>query len=49
MKLKYKRIMLKISGEALSAENGFGIDQGILGSICESVKEASDMGVEIAQ
>ncbi|MDI9483480.1 MAG: UMP kinase [Bacillota bacterium] len=48
MKLKYKRIMLKISGEALSAENGFGIDQGILGSICESVKEASDMGVEIA-
>jgi uridylate kinase len=40
--------MLKISGEALSAENGFGIDQGILGSICESVKEASDMGVEIA-
>jgi uridylate kinase len=48
MKLKYKRIMLKISGEALAAENGFGIDQGILGSICESVKEASDMGVEIA-
>jgi uridylate kinase len=48
MKLKYKRIMLKISGEALSAENGFGIDQRILGSICESVKEASDMGVEIA-
>jgi uridylate kinase len=48
MKLKYKRIMLKISGEALAAENGFGIDQGILGSICEPVKEASDMGVEIA-
>ena len=48
MKLKYKRVMLKISGEALAGINGFGIDQEILGSICESIKEASDMGVEVA-
>ncbi|NLG87876.1 MAG: UMP kinase [Clostridiaceae bacterium] len=48
MKLKYKRVMLKISGEALAGDNGFGIDQEILSRICESVKKASDMGVEIA-
>jgi uridylate kinase len=48
MGLKYKRILLKISGEALAAETGFGIDQDMLGSICSSIKEAADKGVEIA-
>lgn len=48
MGLKYKRILLKISGEALSGDQGFGLDQTILGDICSSIKEATDMGVEIA-
>lgn len=48
MDLKYKRVLLKISGEALSGEQGFGLDQTILGTICSSIKDATDMGVEIA-
>ena len=48
MSLKYKRILLKISGEALAGGKGFGLDQEILGDICSSIKDATDMGVEIA-
>ncbi len=48
MELQYKRIMLKISGEALAADTGFGINQEMLGAICSSIKKASDMEVEIA-
>ncbi len=47
MGLKYKRIMLKISGEALSGDKGLGIDQAILSEISEKIKTAWDMGVEI--
>jgi len=47
MALKYKRIMLKISGEALAGEKGFGIDQEILNKISSRIKEAHDMGVDI--
>lgn len=47
MALKYKRVMLKISGEALAGEKGFGIDQEILNQISSKIKEAHDMGVDI--
>lgn len=47
MGLKYKRIMLKVSGEALSGDKGFGIDQVILSEISEKIKAAWEMGVEI--
>jgi uridylate kinase len=47
MALKYSRIMLKISGEALAGEKGFGIDQEILNNISSKIKEAHDMGVDI--
>lgn len=47
MDLKYRRIMLKISGEALSGEKRFGIDQTILNNISSKIKEAHDMGVDI--
>jgi len=47
MALKYRRIMLKISGEALAGEKGFGIDQDILNKISSYIKEAHDMGVDI--
>ncbi|HIW57245.1 MAG TPA: UMP kinase [Firmicutes bacterium] len=48
MKPKYKRIMLKLSGEALAGESGFGIDQKTIDSIAEQIKECYDAGVQIA-
>ncbi|NLY18107.1 MAG: UMP kinase [Clostridiaceae bacterium] len=48
MQLKYRRVLLKVSGEALAADNGFGIDRKMLEDICSSIKDAVDMGVEIA-
>ncbi|MGI6084105.1 MAG: UMP kinase [Acetivibrionales bacterium] len=47
MGLKFKRIMLKISGEALSNTKGFGIASSILSDISDKIKSAWDMGVEI--
>lgn len=47
-KPKYKRILLKLSGEALAGEKGFGIDPETLGKVCDSVKKVVDMGVEVA-
>jgi uridylate kinase len=44
----YKRVLLKLSGEALAGEKGFGIDTDILERIGKEIKEVSDMGVEIA-
>jgi len=48
MSTKYKRVLLKISGEALAGENGFGLDEATLSSISESVKSVYDLGVEIS-
>jgi uridylate kinase len=45
--VKYKRIMLKLSGEALAGENGFGIDFAVAQRIAEEIKELVDMGIEI--
>jgi uridylate kinase len=47
-KVKYKRIILKISGEALAGNEEFGLDGTTLNTIAEEVREISDMGVEIA-
>lgn len=47
MGLKYKRIMLKVSGEALSGAKGFGIDPLILSDISDKIKAAWEMGIEI--
>ena len=43
----YKRILLKLSGEALSGEDGFGIDQNVVDSICDSIKIVHDKGTQI--
>lgn len=48
MKPKYKRVMIKISGEALAGGNGFGIDTKTVNTISQTIKECADMGVEIA-
>lgn len=46
--LKYKRILLKISGEALLGDQQFGIDQNPVKMIAEEVKAAREEGAEIA-
>lgn len=48
MQPKYKRVLLKISGEALAGSNKQGIDTATIGGICDKIKEIYDMGVEIA-
>lgn len=47
-KLKYKRVLLKISGEALMGSQGFGIDPDIVNTIAQEIKEVHDLGAEIA-
>lgn len=46
-KCTYKRVMLKISGEALSGTNGFGFDFDTISRIAKEVKEIVDMGIEV--
>ncbi|OZM58602.1 UMP kinase [Lottiidibacillus patelloidae] len=45
---KYKRIVLKLSGEALSGKLGYGIDPNIIRSIAAQIKEIAQMNVEVA-
>ncbi len=45
---RYRRILLKLSGEALMGEGGFGIDTVTLGRIAEEVKEVHALGVDVA-
>jgi uridylate kinase len=45
---RFKRILLKISGEALMGDQGFGIKPEVVGKICEEVKQAHELGVDIA-
>lgn len=47
-KPKYKRILLKLSGEALAGKAGYGIDTDILEVIANDIKEIRDLGVEIS-
>ena len=46
--LKYKRLLLKISGEALLGTQEFGIDPEPVSRICAEIKKAHDLGVQIA-
>lgn len=45
---KYKRVVLKLSGEALAGEQGFGINPTVIKSIAKQVKEVAELGVEVA-
>jgi uridylate kinase len=45
---RYKRILLKLSGEALMGSQGYGIDQAVLDSITSEVQEICKLGVEVA-
>ena len=44
----YKRILLKLSGEALAGEKGYGVDLNILKALAQDIKEIYEMGVQIA-
>jgi len=44
---RYKRILLKLSGEALMGDDAYGINTAMLGSIVAEIKAVADMGVEI--
>lgn len=46
--MKYHRVLLKISGEALAGVKGFGIDPEVVLSIAKQIKDASKKGVEMA-
>lgn len=48
MDTKYKRILLKVSGEALSGSKGTGFDMNVLSEVSKVVKRCHDAGVEIA-
>ena len=47
MSVQYKRILLKLSGEALSGDKGTGFDEPTMEAICQGVKRAHDLGVQI--
>ena len=47
MSVQYKRILLKLSGEALSGDKGTGFDEPTMEAICQGVKQAHDLGVQI--
>lgn len=46
-KVKYNRIVLKLSGEALAGEKGFGINPPVIKKIAEEIKQVHDLGVQI--
>ena len=47
-KPRYKRILLKISGEILTGEKDYGIDPVVIGQIGQEIKEVVSLGVEVA-
>ena len=47
-KIAYKRVLLKISGEALEGHSGYGIDPRVVDSIALQLKEVKEMGLELA-
>ena len=45
---KYKRVLLKLSGEALAGAQKTGVNPEVVGKICDKIKEVVEMGVEVA-
>ena len=48
MQAVYKKVLLKVSGEALAGEKGFGLDEDTLNKISQSIKKVVDMGVHVS-
>ncbi len=47
MKLKYNRVLLKLSGEVLAGEKKFGVDVETVGKLCDKIKEIVELGVQV--
>jgi uridylate kinase len=47
-KPQYRRVLLKLSGEALMGEQSFGIDEGVVAKIADQIKDVWDLGVQVA-
>jgi uridylate kinase len=45
--VRYKRILLKLSGESLMGERDYGIDSGVLSVFAEEIRTVKDLGVEV--
>ena len=45
---KYHRVLLKLSGEALMGDNGYGIDPKVIDDLAEQIKHIVDDGVQVA-
>ncbi|MCT4640534.1 MAG: UMP kinase [Bacteroidales bacterium] len=45
--IKYKRVLLKLSGEALMGNDNYGINSNVLNTYAEQIKEINDLGVEV--
>ena len=45
--LKYKRVLLKISGDALAGDKHFGFDFDVVSKVCDVIKKCTDMGVQM--
>lgn len=45
--IKYKRIMLKVSGEALAGDKHHGLDFDVIGDVCSAISECVAMGVQV--
>ena len=48
MSLKYQRVLLKLSGEALAGQAGHGIDFDTVVRICQPVRQLADLGAQVA-
>ena len=48
MEAKYKRVLLKVSGEALAGEKGYGLDHETMHNICENIKKIVDLGIQVS-
>ena len=48
MAIKYKRVLIKVSGEALAGDDRFGVNDAELGKVAAQIKEIRDAGVEVA-
>ena len=48
MEPKYKRVLIKVSGEALAGKKGFGLDEDTLNSVAKVIKKCVDAGVQVA-
>ena len=43
----YKRVLLKLSGEALSGDKGVGLDFAVISRVCDTLKECVELGVQL--